>query len=569
MPNYDESLISDILSNRSGKTIEFQNGDFWGTEAFKRSSYTAIEMKFINCKFSKRLMISDKHFKNGISFINCEFLDGLSLESISSTDDRPECAIKIISSKSSADVIISECKFQYIDIQLKINTAALICLNTEARAELNLNEIQAHRVNINKVKSETITVNQLECKNILFYKNEYWSFHVEDSSLRFLKSSIFNSSWQSAVYSISFRDCTLYNFNLPLIPENEQVTLSFEYNNFKKECSILTPDHIQGGRRNNESVLEKMPNYILFLKYNNSEHPIAIGNLNAQIQNSIFLKSRRYNICSYEISNTTVRELNLSGDCTNTQILLDGINIHKKIEYNTFTGGEGSKFSNLFPNNEGTALLFKNSTFNKSVFSDIKFDKFKIIEMISSQFRAAIFDNVKWFEKDQVSFGYKPKDNRKQYYKDCRTLFNQLKQSSEKNDDKPTALYFHSLEEKNHLHELIGAPKFEIIRLFLKSTNDFGNKWLKPIVLLIALSFITSYLLLYFSNKDLNVILYPYFSNLTVQLLNPTHSLKEIVESSDGLVKLSFINNLIDILHKTFTTFLIFQTITAFRRQHT
>ena len=422
------------------------------------------------------------------------------------------------------------------------------------------------------MKSEAISIEQLECKSIFFYRNDYKNVHFEDSNLLFLKSSVFNSSSSLPEYAISFRDCTLINFALPLVPENRKVAIFFEHNNFKKECSILTTDQTQhsGGNDASNEQFDMRPTYSLHLKYNNSEHPIVIGNLNKQIRNIINLKSRRNNVCIYEFSDMAVHDLTLSGDCTNTQISIDRININKKVEFNTFIGGEGSKFSNLIPDNADTALIFDNSIFNKSLFSNFNFRDFKVIKINSSQFRSAIFENVKWFEKDQVSFGYKPKDNQRQYFKDCRNLFNQLKQSSEKNDDKPTALYFHSLEEKNRLNELIGAPKFEIIRLFLKSTNDFGNRWMKPIVLLITLSFAVSlFLLLLSSNKDLSEIEFAYSPYLAVQLLNPTHSLKEIVESSNGIVKLNFGTTLIDILHKTFTTFLIFQTITAFRRQHT
>lgn len=568
MITYNRQLISDILSNHSGKIIEFKNGDFGDVENFERATYTATEMKFIDCKFHSRLIISEKFLQNGITFFNCEFLDGLSLNNISSSEDRPECAIKIIGSKSFGDVIISECKVEYIDIQLKVNTAALRCINSEAKTELRLIEIQAQRLVITKVKSVAININQLECKSTFLYNNAYTHLHIEDSNLRFLKSSRFNSASQLAQYTISFRDCILYNFNLPLIPENEKVTLSFEYNTFKKECSILTPDLIPASRNG----INKEPTYILYLNYNNSEHPIAIGNLNEQIQNFIFIKSRRNNVCSYEISNLSVEKLSLNGDSTNTHITLDRINIKTQMEFSKFTGGEGSKFSNLIPCSSKTDLLFQNSTFIKSAFSDFNFNKFKVIKIRSSQFRAAIFDNVTWFDINDIKF--LNSSDELSVVRERRILYRQLKQSCEKNDDKQDALKFHSLEEKYHLQELRkskGNDWVEKVRLYLKSTNSFGHSWLKPIGCLLMLALFSAILLLGFSAPNFST----FWTNLrktlliAVQLINPTHSLNEIITSSQNAVKLSAYIYMIDIINRILTTFLVFQTITAFRRQHT
>lgn len=153
MGYYNEELTSEIISNRSGKIIEFKGVEFGGSESFKRSSYTALEMNFIDCRFHKQLMISEKHFKNGIQFINCEFLDGLSLESITSTDDRQECAIRIISSKSSGEVIIKDCNVRYLNIQLKVDTASLRCLNTEVINRFVLKDIHAQHLVKSEVRS--------------------------------------------------------------------------------------------------------------------------------------------------------------------------------------------------------------------------------------------------------------------------------------------------------------------------------------------------------------------------------------------------------------------------------
>lgn len=575
-----DASIKKELNDRHKKVKVFMSANISDTSLFDTLKYEAERLEFYDCVFTSEMLLNNKQFNKGIYFNRCEFEKGLSLSDIKYVTESDNCSIEIENSIINNGLFIQNCKQKNIVLNKINGIKGLFYSNNQCFQKLTVKGINLDNLSLSQSAMTSLEIDKVSCKDFYFLGNYYTDFFIQDSEIRFNQQSLLNSeSYQElsvSNYGVYFKDSVLINSFITNLSCNKKVNLYFTDCTFKDKCAIYLLTEIATTPANQSN--QTLPTYNLKLENINSDQTIDIGGLDEGDTHSIDIVATRHSQGGYRISRANIHNLLLQGDYTNTYLNLDRLKIGTAWLFLQYTGNEKSKFSNI--STSKAILEFYESDFNKTNFSDIDFRQFSKIQIWASQFRMAVFDNINWFRIDQIEFGELTKGS-EQYLREFRRLFQQLKQSCEKNDDKQNALYFHSLEEKYHLKTLRKRPfKPELIRLLLKSTNSFGNNWIRPIICLLILSFISSIILLLISLPKVSgtsVIavakeIYPYATYqpyLFIQLINPTHSINEVIENGKGVITPGFGTSLIDILHKIFSTFLIFQTITAFRRQHT
>ena len=577
--NLSDAEISFAIHSHNGGVIQFRNSDFYDCSSLDTMQYDAVQLSFYNCTFNKKVVISNKCFEKGVIFIDCVFNAGLYLKEIYYKNSILSSAITINNCTSRGDIHIHNCKQNEINISVTCEKDSLVFSENKSLNSVHIHQTKVRNLALISSGTKRIIVDKLNCSNFHFGGNLYNEFQIMDSDVKFSINSLFNSEklfeTSTIAYDLIFQNSTIRDSFITIEPDNKKVRLEFTHITFSGQCRINTKT--EPLRRFGENEDQGRLSYYLQFTNNNSQQPIYIGGLTVGDRHSVSIQARKDNNAIYEIIGAQLRSLEMNGDWSNTYLNVDRIKILKGLAFCNFIGNEKSKISTISTASESAELILINSDFSKTIFSNIDFEKFKKVIFKSTQIRNAVLNNIIWFKHEQIEF-LDIKRGSLEYIIESRQLYQQLKQSAEKNDDKHTALYFHSMEEKFHLKELLRSTSksllksklmAEVIRLLLKWTNDFGNNWLRPILCLLILSLFSSILLslVSFSNEVELSIYNQLF--LFVQLINPTHSLKEIVENSNGTVKLGFGTYLIDILHKALTTFLIFQTITAFRRQHT
>ena len=203
-------------------------------------------------------------------------------------------------------------------------------------------------------------------------------------------------------------------------------------------------------------------------------------------------------------------------------------------------------------------------------------EKFKKVTIINSNLINLITSNVKWFKKID-----NPNDEKNQEFitSNSKEVYRQLKHSLEKQGSKIDALKFKTLEMKEYKKELAikKSSKSDRIILWLSQSNNYGTNWLKPISIALGITLLAYILIIIgvsrklsfnfnFSEESFKLT----FTELGThsctffQLLNPTHYLNRVFPNPS--YELGVFVYFIDYLLKIMLAYLIFQTITAFRK---
>jgi hypothetical protein len=280
-------------------------------------------------------------------------------------------------------------------------------------------------------------------------------------------------------------------------------------------------------------------------------------------------------------SNQLVGRINF--DCINIDLLtIEGVNERsnisfnqcniEKIFFNRFNNYSTFIFSNIKALSDNSSIRIFESNLGKTSFYNFNFKSFKNISIESSLVSEIQTANIEWFIPKQFS-AFTNTKNRKE-------VFRQLKFASEKQSNKIEALMFQAWEMNEYKNELKSKEKFVGVNrliLWLSQTNDFGQNWKKPIWILMLVTLVfypfyvvgisenLSYCTFNFSCKSVYFTLFELSNNLKIipQLLDPTHSLNKICKQEINIKGFTY---WIDYIYKTILVFLLFQTISAFRK---
>lgn len=242
-------------------------------------------------------------------------------------------------------------------------------------------------------------------------------------------------------------------------------------------------------------------------------------------------------------------------------------------------------------------FLIGSSNMRDSSLFDVNLKSFDKVIFNMSDLTNLATSSVTWFDDEKLEISLKSDRSSPQMR---REFYRQLKHNQEKQSNKIQALVFQSLEMRYYSKELRPRwliflksqwstvsnyivnwiPKFELIRtiskmirnwsklfqnriiLWVGKSNGHGQNFLKPIVILIVLSFPFYWLILRTVYANIDFAFLQEHLNVWAQLLNPIHDVSKIFIGSN----LYSPTHLLDLAWKIIEAILIFQTITAFRK---
>lgn len=211
------------------------------------------------------------------------------------------------------------------------------------------------------------------------------------------------------------------------------------------------------------------------------------------------------------------------------------------------------KFHNIKAKGHLSKFKMTNAELGKTSFDHIDFRVFKQIEISDSQFMQIIISNMKWnFSYDSYSGEFMSK----------RELFRQLKIVSSNHKDKYSELNFERMEN-NALGKMI-SPKHFVDWFIFKTnqlSNNFGQNWLLPLAWLFATSFIFYYFLVEANGLFGSCFHIGNYLNFVM----PFHSLDNVLCNSSAN-QFNGATLFWDTIQRIFSSYFIFQMLTAFRK---
>ena len=217
--------------------------------------------------------------------------------------------------------------------------------------------------------------------------------------------------------------------------------------------------------------------------------------------------------------------------------------------------------------NLGTWVL---SNFNFKTFSKIIWKDSLVSDLKTS--------SIKWFEEKTLHISGESDENtcfrRREFYR-------QLKLASEKEGDRISALEFKSRELKAYLNGLkvLGKKWWETdrITLLLGQTNNHGQNWILPFILVLIITSFIFYPLIFMA-ADPNISFWCgscdfisldtfgqkfwYYGSIWPSLFNPARRLNDLFPG----IEVSFVLGFWDGLQRIVLAFFIFQIVSAFRK---
>lgn len=211
-----------------------------------------------------------------------------------------------------------------------------------------------------------------------------------------------------------------------------------------------------------------------------------------------------------------------------------------------------------------------------------KFNEFDFDSFIEIRIDNATLDKIKptssnWFKNEALKIG-NGTQTKQEEFKRKREIYRQIKQALKNNGNQIDSLIFQAREMLSYRNELKNSKKYkwtDRIVMTVSWSNDYGLNWGKPVIFVLAVTFVIYVILLpYLSNKiayslsfkieDYENTWDAFCANLNVflQLFNPIRQMKVTYGEN---VNSGWIY-LIDLLHRIFLGIMIFQIIKAFRK---
>ncbi len=304
---------------------------------------------------------------------------------------------------------------------------------------------------------------------------------------------------------------------------------------------------------------------------NSSAKTISINasaneNMKITLQNNISRKGLKFNIygCRFDglVFNTRQEKCKVK--------ILDS-------EFNSliFTDFKITENSHVLISNSNVDKLLRFSDSDLSYVEFINCSFFKATHLIdNSSFKNAKFFSINWFktiyltsDKDKRSvdnFGnYERSTEFKEGYREYKTIMQSLK-------NRPDEIYFKAKEynAKRKQTKFFSRKFGEKLILILNTiSNNHGQWWLLPLSLIMVLAPIFYFLFVWSLNSTEGFLASIEYMRdnwaKTFLSINPTHRVSTVVNNLEELTnKANFINWVFRII----SAFLIFQTITAFRK---
>ena len=540
---------------------------------------TKLHLNFSNCIFNKNLILRNVSLGNGTFFNDVRFKGKLIIDNViankSDYNDQNIANYSIIfnSISSIEGVYINNCK---LDKSVKISNLNQTCLLSIIRVNIKGGGVE---INNSKILSHFDFEHNRFSGDLKIYKSNI------DTQLRFsdnyLNSYTFIDStfkkdvwiWAGKVNSIIFNKGVYEDFvKIEALKIKEH--LSIVGGEFKGAFAIEFSD------KENSNLLGFINE--LYIKEANFQDSFEIfdtlNNDKSEIT-KITLPLTGQLIGSLKFSNIKIFNTKISGSNYKSEIHFDNVKLGS-FELNKFTN-----YSNLFLNSISTIedsdkeFLLTDSILKGITLSNFDFNFFNSIRIKNTDFSEINCSNIKWFDPEKLNIDEVNELNK---WAQRRETYMQLKAEMKRQGNTIQARIFRREEMKSHLGELRNSVcRFNPNRFLVwtNQSNNFGESWLKPILLALLFSLIIYLPIIFTLDPRLNwsisfkwsdilntlsVVFYNDIKLLPV-LLNPAHTmdLKEILGKS---INPNFWTYFWDIILRIIMSYFIFQTIVAFRK---
>ncbi len=587
---------SDLVEGISKNKQQFKfYSDLAIQGTFELNSYNN-STKFItfqNCTFNSFCNISG-HLNCGIKFIDCSFDKSLFFKHILIDDFNIDGAPLYDSIHISHCTIKGDLTFfseNSILKNIKIECSTIVGLTL---AGLYSSEGGIKFLN-NKVEKSSYIDNCKLLKNIHFANSEFLgdvSMSDNTCSSIIIRETTFNAAFAQ------FENILEQNISL--------INSVFKGNTLINACCIKQLLSLNNSTFHNQfSICFYNPNY----------KTIKIGEIkNIELTSCSFLNGVLFSGGSKGSLFSDIKFIHIIASKKLTgEIVFDHLNINLlRIEGSNFDASfffkrclfthiQFSRFTNFgslhligseaLPN-QNTETIFKiiDSNIGKTNFSNFSFAKFKKIQIENSDLTQITASNVTWFNQKQISSpkifysnklivrlkscvknsvkNYEENDKLVKEFRQMRELFRQLKYAMDQQGNRIQALVFKQYEMSFFRKELILTKKlwnFDRLILWLSCSNNHGQNWIKPLLILTLVGTpLFSLLLIIAFNSGFSHFADVVFEYKRVypNLLNPVFTLKDIFGEqvfSGWLVSIA-------VLYRILYAYLVFQVVSAFRK---
>jgi len=257
-----------------------------------------------------------------------------------------------------------------------------------------------------------------------------------------------------------------------------------------------------------------------------------------------------------------VNNLNFYGILHNSEIRFDEVKV-EKLSFEGFTKltSGALNLSRIKPLNNDSKIIISNSFLGNTLFFGCDFKSFNKFIVKNSQLLDISFSNTKWPTTIDAFDGKtaKPFEDSSKHtlHNELRETFRHLKIAASKQGDK----FHESLFYRNEMYYLRRTLSFKThfstkVSLFLGLiSNNHGQNWFYPILWFVAITALIVLALHSASVCSLEFNWHTFF-----QLLNPAHRFTDLDIPSN------FANLSLDFSSRIINSFLIYQTVAAFRK---
>lgn len=558
----------------TGNTIQISDQEIVGALVVNsRLRSTGVIVK--NCTFKETVIFDSVDLNYGIIFQECKFEKSLSINNCRASNFDQVFNLDGYHIIFSKVIIKRGLHFNgnnQIDRGVKIDSGSNI---SSLKVDRIITKSGSFSIQDSTIEQELDFFNSkfigtLDISNNSTIKSKVRFQNIIATSINFIKSNFEKDVhiWSGEIRSLVFNDGifndTIYISALPI---TDRLTISGT--EFKKTM-IFT---IYDSTNKLSGSIDKI--YIASCKF--GQRFIINGNSTVISDFDLILSTQLegtldFNHC--ELMNTTISGSNFKSNINFKYCNFKKLTLHFLYNYSTISIMSGKAYD------KDSEITIADSNLGKMQFLNMFFDTFKKIDIYNSILTEIITTNVKWFNPENLnqlfaidSFEFSQK----------REVFRQLKYVLEKQGNKIESLKFKSLEIKLYKQEQFSQHKWwkrilnnDRFILWIGWTNDFGQNWIRPVILIISFVFVF-YCLMVIGISD-KLSFYPNFTLESIkvtyseivkyiqsypQLLNPVHVLDKVFPDVKNF---GFWIHSIDYMIRIFLAFFIFQIISAFRK---
>lgn len=535
---------------------------------FDASNYNCDYSSATNTIFNNKVTFKNVPLAKGIQFETCEFRKGLIFESTTAVGYDPSVldfhSITFNKCLVNDYLVFQDCKpergVKIFDCEISGKTTMTECLISMGAVVFEESKLDKIDFSYLEISGVGLRFESCEVKDFV----RFTSLNL-NSSISLIKSTFKGSVyiWAGNVNGLTLNK-GVYEEDVRFEAVNNKGTFTIYQDKFEKSLQIDNEDKGSNVEGIHNELYLHAASFGTGLIFNGAE----------RMTTKLVVRCSLNLTGTFTFNSTPIQLVEITSDNHKANVVFNYATF-RKVSFDHFNNYGNLIFSSCkaldLPDTE---FVIYNSNLGKAQFQNFFFNSFKKVAIIDSLVSNIEFSGMHWFDQKVLDAGDTTSPWRR-----TREVFRQLKQASEKQNDKFQALEFQALELSAYKKEIQQKGKLlsnDGLILWLGQTNDYGLNWRKPMWLLIVISTLLYFpLVISASSKikwapacnysDLKVTLSEFvnFSYIWPQLYNPARTLKHAFQ--DG-VTLNIGVYFWDMVQRIILAFFIVQIVSAFRK---